>query len=86
MIDKRAILPLNLIGIGFLLSQNKHTLASTTDGNMTWLAYMAGALIAGAVVAGIWHFARKSSKEQTAKHFVVTAWVIAGLLTIGSFQ
>ena len=84
--DQRAILPLNLIGIGFLLTQNKHTLASTTEGNITWLAYMAAALIVGAVVAGVWHFARKPSKAQTVRHFVITAWVIAGLLTVGSFQ
>lgn len=84
--DRRALFLLNLIGIGFVLTQNRQAVQGGADGNWTWLAYMVAAMVVGAVVAGVWHIIRKPSKEQTAKHFLVTAWVIAGLLTLGSFQ
>lgn len=81
-----AIVLLNLIGMGFLLTQNRFSILAGTEGNIMWAAFMVGALLVGAVVAGIWHLVRKTSKQQTMRHFLMVSWVMAALLTIGTFK
>lgn len=83
--DQRSLFFLNLIGIGFLLTQNRYTVQGI-DGNATWAAYMVGAVVVGAVVAGAWALLRKPSRAQSVKHFLYVGWAVAGLLTLGSYQ
>lgn len=78
---------LHLIGLALLMTQSKFVIdARGADGNNAWIVGMLLALASGAVVAGVWHFAKRPTKAQTGRHFVYVSWVVAALSVFGSHQ
>ena len=75
------------LGIVLLLTQCKQVMAAFGgSGNLAWAASVLVSIALGAVVAGVWHLAKRPTLTQTGNHFVVATWVVAALVVFGSYQ